>query len=205
MSRYLCLTRYKGADLRGVVRIRIIRERVVRGFSVDSFLRLAASLSSPSLSRAPSPSLSTIAAVTVPLHESTISRDILYLLYYYTPPPPSPPTFSFSLALSFYVDYSLWYANLLLHHVSLACSHEAAAAAGGGSGGGWIRATAPTDAHGSTVLYRQFQEDRSILWGSGAISLGLPSPRDKIEGDEGWFLSMASCGVSSLRVRFARF
>lgn len=52
MSRYLCLTRYKGADLRGVVRIRIIRERVIRGFSVDSFLRLAASLSSPSLSRA---------------------------------------------------------------------------------------------------------------------------------------------------------
>lgn len=55
-------------------------------------------------------------------HRSTLrerdSRDILP-----TTPPPPPPT------------SSLWYANLPLHHVSLACLHE---------GGGSVRAAAPT-------------------------------------------------------------
>ena len=55
-------------------------------------------------------------------HRSTLrerdSRDILP-----TTPPPPPPT------------SGLWYANLPLHHVSLACLHE---------GGGSVRAAAPT-------------------------------------------------------------
>jgi len=47
-------------------------------------------------------------------------------------------------------------------------SHEAAAAAGGGSGGGWIRS--PHGRPREHILYRQFQEDRSILWGKDAIA-----------------------------------
>lgn len=67
-----------------------------------------------------------------------------YYTHHYTPPPPPPPTStSLSLArsrplylrLALSPGYSPRYANLPLHHVSLACSHEAAAAGGGGGGG----------------------------------------------------------------------
>lgn len=68
-----------------------------------------------------------------------------YYTHHYTPPPPPPPPTSTSLSparslylrLTLSLSYSPRYANLPLHHVSLACSHEAAA--GGGGGGGSAR------------------------------------------------------------------